>query len=621
MESGFLGQLFATLGLTGLIGTLLLCQGLALSHRLTRGRIGALNLPLRLSLAFASGLVLAMLIALLLACAGLLATGPAVVVHGLVLSALAGWAGRGAFAGLVPDRDDALLLPFLAVLIAVVPDVVIPPHYWDDTMYHLPYAREYLDAGGLVLDPYRRFPLLPHHMHLLFAQGLGLGGSDLVQALCWLVGVFTTVLVWGAARHWLRERVAAVGAVAVLLATPLIRLHLDLAYVDLTLTFLVSVSIVATALWVEQEPRHNGWLLLGGLAMGGAIGTKYFALPAFGLLGLALLVQGRSLRPALLFTATAVLVGGFWYARNAWYSGNPVHPIASSVFGYRYWDAADMARQYAEQALHGTDKTLAQLPLAAARISAVQLLAPALVWVWVRRLGPGLRTVSAITLSLYVVWFFSSQVERYIMPAIPLAGIVLIFIAQRLVSLVPPLVPPLNGRTVMTAAAAIVLLVAGILGWRHARIAHAIVAEGETRYLAQSVKGAGLMLEAGRRLADDPDPTVFQVDLESAAYHFPGQVVGDWFGPGRYHQLFKGVTATGQYELLPGQELAAILARHDADLLIIGNRVVALDTRGLHPYFETVFTDDFGWILAPTDPVRLSSEATANELQRTLRHR
>ncbi len=62
-------------------------------------------------------------------------------------------------------------------------------------------------------------------------------------------------------------------------------------------------------------------------------------------------------RDAAIFALPALLFGAIWYARNAFWTGNPVYPFAYGIFGGAGW-TAEMARLYDEsQAIYGFGKT------------------------------------------------------------------------------------------------------------------------------------------------------------------------------------------------------------------------------------------------------------------------
>lgn len=49
----------------------------------------------------------------------------------------------------------------------------------------------------------------------------------------------------------------------------------------------------------------------------------------------------------VLFACWSSAFGLWWYIRNMALTGNPVHPFASSIFGYFLWDQSDMTDQFA----------------------------------------------------------------------------------------------------------------------------------------------------------------------------------------------------------------------------------------------------------------------------------
>src|ERR1700694_822397 len=88
----------------------------------------------------------------------------------------------------------------------------------------------------------------------------------------------------------------------------------------------------------------TGTLALGGLAAGGALGTKptgvVFAPVLLGLAALAVLLHEGSTRRKVRDLAVVLLaplvMAGYWYARNALLTGNPLYPLQVSALG-RVW--------------------------------------------------------------------------------------------------------------------------------------------------------------------------------------------------------------------------------------------------------------------------------------------
>ena len=96
----------------------------------------------------------------------------------------------------------AVLLLFVAIFLFAIR----PPGVWDDTMYHLPLARSYLEQQQITLQPYIRFPLFPQNMELLFALGLMTGGpqfgGEIVAQSLASVPLFITCLGLIGALRW-----------------------------------------------------------------------------------------------------------------------------------------------------------------------------------------------------------------------------------------------------------------------------------------------------------------------------------------------------------------------------------------------------------------------------------
>jgi hypothetical protein len=87
-----------------------------------------------------------------------------------------------------------------------------------------------------------------------------------------------------------------------------------------------------------------GTLALGGLAAGGALGTKtvgvVFVPPLLGLAVVAALARpgpvARKAGHALLVLASPLVTAGFWYGRDLILTGNPLYPLQVTAFG-RVW--------------------------------------------------------------------------------------------------------------------------------------------------------------------------------------------------------------------------------------------------------------------------------------------
>lgn len=293
-------------------------------------------------------LVEAVTVALALGALGLLRLELALGVQTVGIALLSRWARRrgagpgggtlgGDFRRLV-RRTGARLrqYPALALIAAhgvgseVLRGLLRPPLSWDSLMYHLYLAATWLQQGGFDLVPARQptvaYLFMPAEGSLWLWWWMAPSHSELYVNLAslppWVLlglatGAFAREL--GAQKHW---PVAAFLAVL----TPAVLRFVATQYVDvLVAAALVSASVFAVR-WLRHPATKDAALV--GAALGLAAGAKVVGL-AFGLAlaGLALvLARGfwrRRLGQVVLAGLLALLLGGYFYARNLALGGGP----------------------------------------------------------------------------------------------------------------------------------------------------------------------------------------------------------------------------------------------------------------------------------------------------------
>jgi hypothetical protein len=154
------------------------------------------------------------------------------------------------------------------------------------------------------------------------------------------VAVYALALELGASRA-----AAATFAVLALIVSPLSHFALEGLPDDITDSMLVVGSLFLIR---HARTRRTGELVLGGLALGLALGTKWFGLTACAVIVIAwvaarLIARERRVRLARdggVLLAMISLGGGFWLVRNLVESGNPLYPKAISVLGVRLFDGS-----------------------------------------------------------------------------------------------------------------------------------------------------------------------------------------------------------------------------------------------------------------------------------------
>jgi hypothetical protein len=224
--------------------------------------------------------------------------------------------------------------------------LILPPRIVSDgPIYHLYFAARWWKEGRLFL------------IHFPFGESAATyfpAGGDLV--LTWLMAVFggdrlarvgqapffalAVLAVFATARQLRSRRPAAVVA-AVWFATsyPLFFYVFEANVDDFLLAGYLLACYFGLRYWLDGNP---GTLALAGLAAGGAWGSKptatLFILPLLAIAALVVLCRSgttarQRARDLLVLLTTPLVMAGFWYARNAILTGNPLYPLRVAVWG------------------------------------------------------------------------------------------------------------------------------------------------------------------------------------------------------------------------------------------------------------------------------------------------
>lgn len=274
-----------------------------------------------------------------------------------------GWRRRSAWPG-CRGTSWGVWAVALALAALAVPYALSPSVESDELRYHLAAPATWLREGKIEYVPYQAFFNFPMLAEMLFLPALYFGGTESaagagaakLQHLAMLP--VCAGLVALLARAWMRalglgsgpgRRRTARWAGVAFAALPVVAILAAWAFVDLFVTaYLLGFAYVG--LRMLRFPRRGGGVLLGLMIAGGA-GTKYTMIPLMaGLTGawaLCMLMRdgglARAARGFALAGAVGALLGGVWLMRNAAWTGNPVYPLAWSVFGGGEWSAQNAA--------------------------------------------------------------------------------------------------------------------------------------------------------------------------------------------------------------------------------------------------------------------------------------
>jgi hypothetical protein len=234
----------------------------------------------------------------------------------------------------LPRGEPLLVVATTVVAVRLLLQVwFFVPHLGDALAYHLPKIAEWVRAGAFTQE-------MGVHTHVTFPAGFELVETWWVvflrhDVLIELAGVEFLVLAFFATISLARQVGVsgrwAWGAGLMYVLTPGLHLSATSCLNDAPAAALVVTTFALLA------SRASWGLVLVSAGLGIGIKPTYgFAIPGF--LALAWMGRRESWRPSLSRTATvslltlALLLGGFWYGRNAVWFGNPFYPLGSKGF-------------------------------------------------------------------------------------------------------------------------------------------------------------------------------------------------------------------------------------------------------------------------------------------------
>jgi uncharacterized membrane protein YqaE (UPF0057 family) len=477
----------------------------------------------RFAVSSALGLVLLAHLAFALGALGLLSRGP--LIAGLVAIHLLGlpvwrpvWRGR-LLAGL------GLAIAPLFVL------ALYPPTGFDETLYHLPYARAFVRTGSIPFLPELRNPVFPQLDELLSA-GMMLLADDVATHLIRLLATLLTAALLAAWGRRAFSPGAGWLAAGLFLGNPILVHLAGSGYVEAALNLFAAAALYSLERWREGGRR---WLALAAVFAASAAGVKYLGLFfVAAVLGAALptAIRERRMRDLIVAAAICLAVLAPTYGRIFAYTGNPLFPFYPQVFGPNLWAPESVAGRSLEaraaayvrfplDVLLDRDAVGSQPPY-----SPFYLLgAPLLVLGFFR--DPRVRWLLWMSLAYSLVFFLLPPDSRY------------------MTALLPPLSLALAGSVSSWQRKRWVLpllaLLAFLPGWAYG--VYRIEREGplpvtapERRvYLARKLPAYGALDHLNR--LHGRSYTVYGLYTESMVYHAEGTLLGDWSGPARYSSV------------------------------------------------------------------------------------
>jgi hypothetical protein len=263
------------------------------------------------------------------------------------------------------DARQAWAPILLAAVLTLGPwlrQLPVPPVMEDSLTYHMSLPAEWLSSGELRMpvqhDADQGPTYYPFAGEVLLGWWMLVTGTDQFatgSALLALAAALAALLALAEALGCGAR--AAAAAWALFAASPLVVWLTLVAFNDLPLAAAMLLALAACAR-LGREP-DAGRAAVAGAALGLVVATKYSGLAlgsGIALLAAAALARGaRPLRLAGVLVGTAVLVGGFPYARNLLLTGSPVYPAHLELFGVRLFEGLYSAADWVGHPHHRFD--------------------------------------------------------------------------------------------------------------------------------------------------------------------------------------------------------------------------------------------------------------------------
>ena len=214
-----------------------------------------------------------------------------------------------------------------------------PPISRDALIYHLAIPKLWLKHGGIYEIPWS-FAYSPMNINLLYLASLWLGSDILCKFVHFAFGLGTALLIYRYLKHEkLGTNWALLGSL-MFLTTPIVTRLSSEAYIDLGLTFFVTLAVLGISRWRRSKYSRNRWLLVSGVATGIALGSDYSALIVLLFLGLMVVYfyakdtqrQTKAVLYGIRFVLMALLLFAPWGIKNFVWTNNPLYPHYNSLF-------------------------------------------------------------------------------------------------------------------------------------------------------------------------------------------------------------------------------------------------------------------------------------------------
>lgn len=320
---------------------------------------------------------------------------------------------------------------------------MIPPWEFDVREYHLQVPKEWYQNGGVSFLSHNVYGNMPLgiEIHALFAMLYSWGADDwwwgaiIGKTISGCFAPLNFAMVYAIGKR-LFGPFAGVTAAILYISTPWTTANSIIGYNESGISFylLGSALILLAHLQSKDQPFPFRTTFLLGVFLGAALACKYTALPfvvlpvmAFHLFIIFRRAVGRPAWHSLAICLLGIgLLGGPWYAKNLYFTGNPTYPLLETVFKssrtpaqIKQWGDVHSPPETRESSLE-VQQTFHSLTLSHKWLS--PLVVPFLLLSFFSKRKIQVYSILAfLVFTLGIWWFFTHRLERFLFPFFPVA--------------------------------------------------------------------------------------------------------------------------------------------------------------------------------------------------------
>lgn len=262
-----------------------------------------------------------------------------------------------------PSTQAALNITLIIFLLALISSIAIlsyvPPVSKDALTHHLAVPKLYLNHGGIYEIPSLEFSYYPMNIDLLYMIPLYLGNDIPAKYIHFIFALLTGWLIFDYLKRRINNLSALFGALLFLSIPIIVKLSVTV-YVDLSLVFFSTASILFLLKWAEKDFQLK-YLIISALSCGFALGTKYNGLILLFLLTLFIPFiysryfqnstrsQYRAIYYGVFFLFISLLLFSPWLIKNFVWTNNPLYPLFDNWFNPANVDSINSIGPFAQR--------------------------------------------------------------------------------------------------------------------------------------------------------------------------------------------------------------------------------------------------------------------------------